>query len=278
MIGMRKFWAAGVALAAGLMAISQACAQGGELPEIQPFKAVYNLSFTPTNTETSYTLGGSGRLTIEFKGSRCTEYQMTRSVSNNLTTREGPLKMRVETRYTENPAGTRLAFSIKEQNNDKVLRQETLLATRDAGGVITLASRALPGGKATLPADIVFPLRHDRDVMVASGRAQKNFTAKVYLPDLATTAVEQMAYTFGPDVTSALPKGHPADIEPLKNQPRYRVEVVSRDPKTGKQRAREKMTSYRNPPIQTVSNSVMEHLIIKASLGSLTMLPETPCP
>lgn len=223
MIGKRERRAAGIVLAAGLMAASQACAEpDARKPEITPYKAVYTLSFDPAGNESPFLAGGTGRMTVEFKGSRCTDYQILHIISGSLNTKNGPVKIRSEARSTENPAGTRLAFSFKDVANGNVLRQDSLLATRD-GGVITVASRALPGGKATLPAGTVLPLRHDIDVMAAAGRDLKSFTAKVYNPEIGLTTVEQIDYSFGPNVTSALPKGHPADIEPLRSQTRHRV-------------------------------------------------------
>ncbi len=279
MIGdIRTSWAC---LLTGWVAVSavsaaQAQPQSGPATDITPFKAVYKLDFAPSDEKSPFQ-SGQGRLTVELTGSRCTDYRMIRTVNGTLNTKTGPLKVQSEATFAENPASSQLAFSLIEQANGKVSRQYNLLARKNDNGGATISSRSLPGGKAELPKGTLFPIQHERMVIAEASAGRKSLALIAYNPEDAIGSVEQMSYTFGPESKNALPKGHPADIEALRTQPRKRVEVIFRNQKTGKIRARERMTRFNNS-ILTVSDALSELLRIKASLASLTLLPQKPCP
>lgn len=263
-----------IALSAAPAAQAQPQSMSGA--DITPFKAVYNLDFGPSNEKSPFK-NGQGRLTVEFTGSRCTDYRMIRTVNGTLNTNAGPLRIQSEATFAENPAGSQFAFSLIEQANGKVSRQYNLVARKNDNGGATITSRSLPGGKAELPKGTLFPIQHERMVIAAASAGRKALAITVYNPEDTIGSVEQMSYTFGPENRNALPKGHPADIEALKNQPRRRVEATFRNQKTGKIRVLERMTRFNNS-ILTVSDALSEQLRIKASLASLTLLPQKPCP
>jgi hypothetical protein len=263
-----------VALSAASAA--QAQPQSGPAADITPFKAVYKLDFAPSDEKSPFQ-SGQGHLTVELSGSRCTDYRMIRTMNGTLNSDKGPLRMQSEATFAENPAGSQFAFSLIEQANGKVSRQYNLVARRNDNGRATITSRSLPGGKSELPKGTLFPIQHERTVIAAASSGRKSLAITVYNPEDTIGSVEQMAYTFGPENKNALPKGHPADIEPLRSQMRQRVEAIFRNHATGKIRARERMTRFNNS-IFTVSDALSEHLRIKASLASLTLLPQKPCP
>mgnify|MGYP001233699257 CR=1 FL=1 len=267
-------------LMAGWVALSAASAaqaqpQSGQAADITPFKAVYKLEFAPSDEKSPFQ-GGQGRLTIEFTGSRCTDYRMVRTLNVTLNTNNGPLNVKSEATFAESAASSQFAFSFTEQANGKVSRQYNVLARKNDNGGATITSRSLPGGKAELPKGTLFPLQHERMVIAAATAGRKSLTLTAYNPEDAIGSVEQMSYTFGPESKNALPKGHPADIEALRTLTRQRVEVIFRNQQTGKIRVRERMTRFNNS-ILTVSDALTEQLRIKAGLASLTMLPQKPC-
>jgi hypothetical protein len=255
---------------------AQAQAQAASAADVTPFKAVYKLDFGPSHGKSPFK-GGQGRLAVELTGSRCTDYRMIRTVNGRLNTDRGPLGVQSEAVFAENPAGSQLAFSLIERANGKVSRQYNLVARKSDDGAVAITSRSLPGGKGDLPRGTLFPIQHERTVMAAASAGRKALAITVYNPEDTITSVEQMAYQFGPESTNALPKGHPADIEALRDQKRQRVEAIFRNQKTGKVRARERMTRFNNS-ILTVSEALSDDLRIKASLESLTLLPAQPCP
>ena len=259
-----------------LSAASAAQAQPQSAPavDITPFRAIYKLDFGPSNEKSPFK-NGHGRLTVEFTGSRCTDYRMIRTVNGTLNTNAGPLSIQSEATFAENPASSQFAFSLIEQANGKVSRQYNLVARKNDNGA-TITSRSLPGGKAELPKGTLFPIQHERMVIAAASAGRKTLAVTVYNPEDTIGSVEQMSYTFGPESKNALPKGHPADIESLRKQSRQRGEAIFRNQKTGKIRVLERMTRFNNS-ILTASDALSEHLRIKASLASLTLLPQKPC-
>jgi hypothetical protein len=266
--------AAGLAVSAPLAAHGQA--QGAQDGNIASFKAVYKLAFAPANAQSPFK-SGQGRLIIELTGSRCTDYRMIRTSKGTLNTGDGPINFQSDATFAENSAGTQLAFSVQEHANGKMQRQYSGVARKNDNGGFTLTSRTLPGGKAELPKGTFLPIHHERLVAAAVSTERKNMAFNVFNPEESITGIEQYAYTFGPENKNALPKGHPADIDGLRDKPRRRIELIFRDPKTGKVRVQERMTRFANA-ILTVSEAVTDKLKIKASLESLTLLPQKPCP
>ncbi len=260
-----------------LAAASAAQAQPRTAPDadIVPFKAVYKLDFSPSNDKSQVT-GGQGRLTIEISGSRCTDYRATRSVNNAFNTRNGLVKIQSESTVAENAAGNQLTASFVERANGKATQQFSLVGRRNGDGSVTITSRDVPGGKANLPKGTLLPMQHELMINAAAIAGRKSITANVLNPEMSPTAVEQVIVSFGSENKTALPAGHPANIEALKTMPRQRAEVTFRDLKTGKVRALERMTRFTNG-ILTVSDSLTEHVKIKVTLGSLTMLPRPAC-
>jgi hypothetical protein len=260
-----------------LSAASVALGQPQTTPgaDITPFKAVYKLAFEPSNDKSPFK-SGQGRLTVEFTGSRCTDYRMSRTVNSKLNTDKGPLSTQSEATFVENPASSQFAFSLIEQANGKISRQYNLVARKNDNGGATITSRSLPGGKAELPKGTLFPIQHERAVIAAASVGRKSLAITVYNPEDTIVSIEQMSYKFGSENKSVLPKGHPADIEALRNQVRRRAEIIFRSQKTGKIRTLERMTRFNNS-IFTVSEALSEHLRIKASLESLKLLPSKTC-
>jgi len=260
-----------------LSALSAASGQSQTAPaaDITPFKAVYNLDFAPPNNQ-SIIINGKGRLAVEITGNRCTEYRVIRTVNFTMNTKNGVDKFQSSATTVENPASTQFAASYSEQLNGKRVKQYSLTGKRNGDGGITITSRDLPGGKAELPKGILLPMQHELMAKAAVAAGRKSVTANVYNPEVSITGVEHNIISFGPEVKTALPAGHVANIEALKNVPRYRFEIILRDPKTGKVRSRERMTQFANS-ILTASDAVMDHLKIKAAIGSLTMLPRGEC-
>lgn len=244
--------------------------------EIVPLRAVYNLDFSPSGPPTGLT-GGKGRLTLEFTGSRCTEYRLNRRSDVQLQGTAGPVRVQSESSATENPDGTRFTFKLTERKNGAVQRQDSVTAQRGADGQVVATSSRLPGGKATLGRGVNFPMFHERLVMTATTGNAKTFSDTIYNPEIGLSHLEQMNYTFGPAVTAALPKGHPAAPDALKDKRRQRVLMIIKNKADGKQRVREQMTRYDDGSILTASHVVMDGLQIKASLVSLTLLPKGSC-
>lgn len=255
---------------------AQAQSPAAPTADLTPFKAVYKLSFGPSNNKSPFK-SGQGRLTIEISGSRCTDYRVVRSMNGKLITQDGPLNIQSEATIGENSAGSQLAVSFVERVNGKITQQYSLVGSKNGDGSVTIASRNLPGGKADLPKGTVLPMQHELMVNAAAAAGRKSVTANVFNPEISLTTVEQTSHSFGPENRTALPAGHPANIEALANVPRHRAELVFRDQKTGKIRAQEQMTRFTNG-ILTVSDTLTEQLKIKASLESLALLPRSPCP
>lgn len=260
----------------GLAAASTVKAQVAAGPDVTPFKAVYKLDFGPAHNNSPFK-GGQGHLTVELTGSRCTDYRMVRTTNGRLNTDRGALALQSEAVFAENAAGSQLAFSLTERSNGKVSRQYNLVARKNDDGV-TLTSRSLPGGRAGLPKGTLLPIEHERMAVAAASSGRKAFAVSVYNPEDTITSVEQMSYAFGPESTNALPKGHPANIEALRHRKRQRIELIFRNPKTGKIRVSERMTRFNDNSILTVSEALTDDLRIKASLETLTLLPAQPCP
>ena len=260
-----------------LPAVSIALGQPQTTPgaDIAPFKAVYKLDFGPSNDKSPFK-SGQGRLTVEFTGSRCTDYRMIRTVNSKLNTDKGPLVIQSEATFAENPASSQFAFSLIEQANGRISRQYNLVARKNDNGGATITSRSLSSGKAELPKGTSFPIQHERAVIAAASAGRESLAITVYNPEDTIASIEQISYKFGPENKSALPKGHPADIEALRDQTRQRVEIIFRSQKTGKIRTLERMTRFNNS-IFTVSEALSEDLRIKASLESLKLLPTKPC-
>ncbi|WP_338633381.1 EipB family protein [Afipia carboxidovorans] len=270
-----RIWLLAGSIALSAVFTAQAQPHTASAVDITPFKAVYKLDFGPSNDKSPFK-SGQGRLTVEFTGSRCTDYRMIRTVNARLTTIGEPLTIQSEATFAENAASSQLAFSMVERNNGKVSRQYNLIARKNDSGGATVRSGSLPGGKADLPKGTLFPIEHERAVIAAASAGNKTLATTFYNPEESIGNIEQMSYTFGPESKTALPKGHPADIEALRNQTRQRVQAIFRTQKTGKIRVRESMTSFNNG-ILTVSDALFEQLRIKASLQSLTMLPKQAC-
>jgi len=257
-----------------LCTAAQAQTSQSPASEITPYKAVYRLEFAPAGKSSPFT-GGTASLTVEYTGSRCTEYRMIRTVKGTLNSDRGPIRLTSEAVFAENPAGTQLAFAFIEHVNGQKSRQHNVMARRNAGGGVTVTSSQLPNGRIELPRDVNLPLYGERLIMDAASGGRKSLTLKVYNPEVSLTSHEETALAFGPEVSNALPKGHPADIDALRNKPRKRVEIVARSA-TGKVRMKEKLTRFNNS-ILTTSQVLDDQLQIKANLASLTMLPQKPC-
>jgi hypothetical protein len=258
-----------------LSALSAASGQSQTAPDIIPFKAVYNVNYAPTNDQ-SVIISGKGSVTIEIAGSRCTEYRGARTVTFTMNTRNGVDKYQSVATEVGDPAGTQIAFSYSERLNGKQVKQFSLTGRRGDDGRITITSRSLPGGKAELPKGTLLGLQYEQMVQAAITEGRKSVVANVYNPEISMTAVEHTTTSIGPEVRTALPAGHVANIEALKNAPRHRVEMIARDANTGKVRVREQMTRFPNG-VLTVSDTVMEYMKIKAAIGSLTMPPQKAC-
>jgi hypothetical protein len=184
----------------------------------------------------------------------------------------GAIKLISDATITENGDGTQLAFSITDRVNGEVKRQDTVVARKTPQGIVA-TSRQLPAGRLQLPAGVLLPLHHDR-LSDAAVREKKPLVASVYNPEDTLSSVERVTYRTGDEVTTPLPKGHPAAA--LADAPRYRAEIVRHD-KNGKFRVRENMTRYLNG-VFTVSDTVFENMRIKADLASVKLLPQKPCP
>jgi hypothetical protein len=184
----------------------------------------------------------------------------------------GAIKLISDATITENGDGTQLAFTITDRVNGEVKRQDTVVARKTPQGIVA-TSRQLPGGRLQLPAGVLLPLHHDR-LSDAAVREKKPLVASVYNPEDTLSSVERVTYRTGDEVTTPLPKGHPAAA--LADAPRYRAEIVRHD-KNGKFRVRENMTRYLNG-VFTVSDTVFENMRIKADLASVKLLPQKPCP
>lgn len=239
-----------------------------------PFKAVYSLTFKPDGQIP--VKSGNGRLTVEFTGSKCTEYKVLKTMANALQFEQGALNVTSEAVMTENPAGTQFAFSYVERHNGNIQRQETVTARRDAGGIVATSNK-FPGGKLTLPANVVFPIQNETMLIDAISSGRKTLNGMVYNPEIAPAHIDKFSASVGAEVTSALPKGHPAAVDALSAQPRYRVKLTFADAKSGKVRAQEQLTRFATA-IFTVSDTAVDHMKIDAKLLSLTMLQQKPCP
>lgn len=239
-----------------------------------PFKAVYALTFHPDAQ--NQMKSGMGRMTIEFTGSKCTDYKIVRSMAHSMRFQQGDLKVASEAVTTENPAGTQMTFSYVERHNGNVQRQETVTARRDAAGIIATSAK-LPRGQLRLPTATMLPIQSEFALIDAMTSGRKNLTANVYNPEISPSSIDKLSVSIGDAVTSPLPKGHPAAIDALDAKPRYRAKLVFADGKTGKVRSRETLTRYVSG-IFTVSDTSMDHLKIDARIVSLTMLPQRPCP
>ncbi|MBN9580328.1 MAG: DUF1849 family protein [Afipia sp.] len=238
--------------------------------EVTPLRMVVNLKFEPAKASDQLK-GGTGRMTIELTGSRCTEYKMIRSTVADLQFVAGAIKLVSEATTTENSDGTQLAFSITDRVNGEIKRQDTVIARKTPQGMVA-ASQKLPGGRLQLPANVLLPLHHER-LMTAAAHDRKPLVATVYNPEDTISSVERITYRTGDEVKTPLPKGHPAAV--MADAPRYRAEILRHD-KTGKLRVRENLTQYLNG-VFTVSNTVFENMRIKADLASLKLLPQKPC-
>lgn len=270
-----RIWLAAGWLTLAAASAAQAQPQAAPGADITPFKAVYKLDFGPSDDKSPFT-GGQGQLMIEISGSRCTDYRVIRSMNGTLSTQDGPVKIQSEATIAENPAGNQLAVSFVERVNGKATQQFSLVGRKNDDGRVTITSRDMPGGRAELPKGTVLPMQHELMVNAAAMAGRKSVTANVFNPEISPTTVEQITYSFGPENKTPLPAGHPANIETLKTTPRQRAEMTSRNPKTGKVRVMERMTRFTNG-VLTVSDTLTEQLRIKATLGSLTMLPRRAC-
>ena len=239
-----------------------------------PYKAIYALTFHPDAR--NQMKSGSGRMTIEFTGSKCTEYKIVRSMTHSMRFEQGDLKIASEAVTTENPASTQMAFSYVERHNGNIQRQETVTARRDATGIVATSAK-LPGGRIQLPAATLLPIQSEFAVIDAMTSGRKSLNADTYNPEISPANIDRLSVTIGDAVTSPLPKGHPAAINALAAKPRYRTKLVFADGKTGKIRAREQLTRYISS-ILTVSDTALDHLKIDAKIVSLTILPQRPCP
>jgi hypothetical protein len=238
--------------------------------EVTPLRMVVNLKFEPAKASDQLK-AGTGRMTIELTGSRCTEYKMIRSTVADLQFVAGAIKLVSEATTTENSDGTQLGFSITDRVNGEIKRQDTVIARKTPQGMVA-ASQKLPGGRLQLPANVLLPLHHER-LMTAAAHDRKPLVATVYNPEDTLSSVERITYRTGDEVKTPLPKGHPAAV--MADSPRYRAEILRHD-KTGKLRVRENLTQYLNG-VFTVSNTVFENMRIKADLASLKLLPQKPC-
>lgn len=239
-----------------------------------PYKAVYALTFHPDAQ--NQMKSGTGRMTIEFTGSKCTEYKIVRAMAHVMRFEQGNLKIASEAVTTENPAGTQMAFSYVERHNGNIQRQETVTARRDANGIVATSAK-LPSGRIQLPAATMLPIQSEFAVIDAMSSGRKSLNANTYNPEISPANIDRLSVTIGDTVTSPLPKGHPAAIDALAAKPRYRAKLIFADSKTGKVRAREQLTRYASS-ILTVSDTSLDHLKIDARIVSLTMLPQRPCP
>lgn len=258
-------------LLTGSLVAADAVAQTTQPIEGTPRRMVLNLKFAPAKPSDPLK-SGKGRMTIELSGSRCTEYRMIRHTVADLQFAGGAIKLISDATITENGDGTQLAFSITDRVNGEVKRQDTVVARKTPQGIVA-TSRQLPAGRLQLPAGVLLPLHHDR-LSDAAVREKKPLVASVYNPEDTLSSVERVTYRTGDEVTTPLPKGHPAAA--LADAPRYRAEIVRHD-KNGKFRVRENMTRYLNG-VFTVSDTVFENMRIKADLASVKLLPQKPCP
>ena len=258
-------------LMACCLPITGAVAQSATAIEGTPRRMVLNLKYAPAKPSDPLK-SGKGRMTIELSGSRCTEYRMIRHTVADLQFAGGAIKLISDATITENGDGTQLAFSITDRVNGEVKRQDTVVARKTPQGIVA-TSRQLPAGRLQLPAGVLLPLHHDR-LSDAAVREKKPLVASVYNPEDTLSSVERVTYRTGDEVTTPLPKGHPAAA--LADAPRYRAEILRHD-KNGKFRVRENMTRYLNG-VFTVSDTVFENMRIKADLASVKLLPQKPCP
>lgn len=239
-----------------------------------PFKAIYALTFLPDGQIPMKS--GSGRMTIELTGSKCTGYKLIRTMANTLQFPQGKLSVTSESVITENPAGTQMAFSYVERHNGNTQRQEAVTARRGDNGIVATSSK-ITGGQTQLPANVVFPIRNEIMLIDAIASGRKALSANVYNPEISPSSIDKFSASIGAEVTSALPKGHVAAVDALANKPRHRIKLTFTDSKSGKVRAREQLTRFA-VPVFTVSDTAVDHLKIDTKIVSLTMLPQKSCP
>jgi len=258
-----------------LLATGPAIAQTGAAHDLAPYVATYELTFGRHGR--SAVSGGRARMTVEITGGRCTQYKLVRTMSGTLNGDHGAMSISSENVITENAAGTQLAVSITERANGKITRQETAIARRDADGTINVRSTRLGANPVALPQKALLPMAQERMVVRALAAGRPNLSVAVYNPELGLTAIDRIAYTIAPAVTTPVDKSHPAALPSLRNVSRHPITMTMSNAKTGKTRVIEKQIRFVNNVFSVADSTVLDSMTIKARMLSLKMLPP-PCP
>jgi hypothetical protein len=148
---------------------------------VAPHRAVYDLELLRT-TKSANVGSVSGRMAYEVSGSECDGWTVSFRLVNRFDYKEGsPRLFDTQSSSWETGDGREMNYSEKEFVDSKQESEKRVSVVRAAKDGVGEVSITLPQPKkATIPAEAVFPMRHQLRLMEAAARGQTREISLVY--------------------------------------------------------------------------------------------------
>jgi hypothetical protein len=148
---------------------------------VAPHRAVYDLELL--RAKPGGNVGSvSGRMAYEVSGSECDGWTVSFRLVNRFDYKEGsPRLFDTQSSSWETGDGREMNYSEKEFVDSKQESEKRVSVVRTAKDGVGEVSIMLPQAKkATIPAETVFPMRHQLRLMEAAAKGQTRETSLVY--------------------------------------------------------------------------------------------------
>jgi EipB-like len=162
-----------------IAAIAQSTGAAGERVFLAAHRAVYEISLDGRRAAKGVD-GASGRLAFDFTGDACDGYAMSFRQVTILETSEAGTRT-VDSRMTTLEEGDRAGFRFKIDNDQSGTPREAVdgRAGKTANDYSVKLTRPKPS-TFSIPADVVFPSEHLKEIIRAARQGQATYAVKVF--------------------------------------------------------------------------------------------------
>ena len=185
--------------------------------------AVYKLSLL-SGKGTSAPASASGVIDFDFAGSSCDGYTSNLRQLVELQPAEGDSKLNdVRNNTYEDAAATQFTFKTTSSTDGDAASDVAGRAERGPDGTIAVSLKA-PAGRASFPAEALFPIQHMRRIIAAAGHGDKILSADVYDGSDTGLKLYHTLTVIGAPATKA-PDDAAAKVDGLKDVRRWPVVI-----------------------------------------------------
>lgn len=164
-----------------LAAVFLALVSQAEASAVAPHRAVYDLQLLRA-TQGANVGSVSGRMAYEVSGSECDGWSVSFRLVNRFDYKEGsPRLFDTQSSSWETGDGKSMTYSEKEfvdNQQEKEKRVSVVRSEKDAVGEVSITLPQVK--KSSIPAETVFPMRHQLRLMEAAARGESRDVSLVY--------------------------------------------------------------------------------------------------